>query len=128
MPSSISAFITVSTESAMISRLTSEKCIPSWPMLMPSETEIVPNCSGNPTGRVHTLLGGLRQPVQRQVAGGDLVPTRGHTDLRLVEVLVAHPHRAQHAARGARSRPSVTTELRGFMSAMPAAYPPWAAT
>ena len=48
MPSSISAFITVSTESAMISRLTSEKCIPSWPMLMPSDTEIVPNCRGNP--------------------------------------------------------------------------------
>ena len=29
MPSSISAFMTVSTESAMISRLTREKCMPS---------------------------------------------------------------------------------------------------
>ena len=37
---------TVSTESAMTSRETSEKCMPSWPIEMPSETEIVPNCSG----------------------------------------------------------------------------------
>ena len=45
-PSRRSALITVSTESAMISRLTSEKCMPSWPIEMPSETEIVPNSSG----------------------------------------------------------------------------------
>ena len=36
----------VSTESAMISRLTREKCIPSWPIEMPSETEMVPNSKG----------------------------------------------------------------------------------
>jgi hypothetical protein len=35
--------MTASTESAMISRLTSEKCMPSCPMEIPSETEIVPN-------------------------------------------------------------------------------------
>ena len=46
LPSSRSADITVSTESAMISRLTREKCIPSWPIEMPSETEMVPNSSG----------------------------------------------------------------------------------
>ena len=45
-PSSRSAIITVSTESAMTSRETSEKCIPSWPIAMPSETEMVPNSSG----------------------------------------------------------------------------------
>ena len=45
-PSRRSAFMTVSTESAMTSRLTSEKCIPSWPIEMPSLTEIVPNSSG----------------------------------------------------------------------------------
>ena len=38
--------MTVSTESAMISRLTREKCIPSWPIEMPSLTLIVPNSSG----------------------------------------------------------------------------------
>ncbi len=46
MPSSLSASTTASTESAMISRLTSEKCMPSCPMEMPSETEMVPNSSG----------------------------------------------------------------------------------
>ena len=45
-PSSRSAIITVSTESAITSRETSEKCIPSWPIEMPSETEMVPNSSG----------------------------------------------------------------------------------
>jgi N-acyl-D-amino-acid deacylase len=46
MPSIRSACMTVSTLSAMISRDTSEKCIPSCPMEIPSETEMVPNCSG----------------------------------------------------------------------------------
>ena len=45
-PSRRSACMTVSTESAMTSRLTSEKCMPSWPMEMPSDTEMVPNSSG----------------------------------------------------------------------------------
>ena len=45
-PSRRSACMTVSTESAMMSRLTSEKCMPSWPIEMPSDTEMVPNSSG----------------------------------------------------------------------------------
>ena len=45
-PSRRSACMTVSTESAMTSRETSEKCMPSWPIEMPSETEMVPNSSG----------------------------------------------------------------------------------
>ena len=45
-PSSRSACITVSTLSAITSRETSEKCMPSWPIEMPSDTEIVPNSSG----------------------------------------------------------------------------------
>ena len=32
----------------MTSRETSEKCMPSWPIEMPSETEMVPNCIGKP--------------------------------------------------------------------------------
>ena len=46
LPSRRSACMTVSTESAMTSRLTSEKCIPSCPIEMPSLTLIVPNSSG----------------------------------------------------------------------------------
>ncbi len=45
-PSRRSAIITVSTESAITSRETSEKCMPTWPIAMPSDTEIVPNSSG----------------------------------------------------------------------------------
>ena len=48
MPSRRSAIITVSTLSAITSRETSEKCMPSWPIEIPSETEIVPNSSGYP--------------------------------------------------------------------------------
>src|SRR5699024_11704455 len=43
---------------------------------------------------------GLGQPVQGQVAGGDLVPGAGDADLGLAPVVVAHADRAQHAAGG----------------------------
>ena len=46
IPSSRSACITVSTESAMTSRETSEARMPSWPMAMPSDTAMVLNSSG----------------------------------------------------------------------------------
>ena len=48
----------------------------------------------------HTVLDGLREPVQRQVARRDLVPRRRDADLRLGEVVVAHAYRAQHSAGG----------------------------
>ncbi len=47
-PSKRSACITVSTESAMTSRDTSEARMPSWPIEMPSLTAIVLNSIGNP--------------------------------------------------------------------------------
>ena len=47
-PSSRSANTTASTESVMISRLTSEARMPSWPIEMPSLTVIVPNSIGKP--------------------------------------------------------------------------------
>ena len=45
-PSSRSACMTVSTESAMTSRDTSEARMPSWPMEMPSLTATVTNSIG----------------------------------------------------------------------------------
>jgi hypothetical protein len=45
---------------------------------------------------VHTLLGRLSEPVQRQVARGDLVPRARDADLGLVPVGVAHPDGAEH--------------------------------
>ena len=98
VPSSRSANTTVSTESAMTSRETSEARMPSWPIEMPSETEIVPNSIGKPPACAHALLGRLGQPVQRQVAGRDLVPRRRDADLRLVDVVVGHADGAQHGA------------------------------
>ncbi len=50
-PSSRSPCITHSTESAMISRLTSEARMPSCPIEMPSDTVIVPNSSATPPAR-----------------------------------------------------------------------------
>ncbi len=47
-PSNRSACMTVSTESAMISRLTREARMPSCPIEMPSDTAMVTNSKGNP--------------------------------------------------------------------------------
>ena len=52
----------------MISRLTSEPRIPSWPIEMPSLTAIVMNSIGKPPAAAHALLGPLGQPVERHVA------------------------------------------------------------
>ena len=49
---------------------------------------------------VDAFLGALGEPVEGQVARGDLVPGRGDADLRLLPVLVAHPDGPQHATRG----------------------------
>ena len=46
---------------------------------------------GIPARLAYARLGGLGQPVQREVAGRDLVPGRGDTDLRLGEVVVSMP-------------------------------------
>ncbi len=99
-PSRRSACITTSTLSAITSRDTSEKCMPSWPIEMPSDTEMVPNSIGIAARGEHAVLDGLGQPVQRQVARGDLVPRRADADLRLGEVVVTHAYRAQHSAGG----------------------------
>ena len=40
--------MTVSTESAMISRLTKDALIPSWPIEIPSDTAMVTNSKGKP--------------------------------------------------------------------------------
>ena len=56
---------------------------------------------GTSTAR-KTLVGSLGQPVERKVAGGDLVPRARHADLRFGEVVIAHADRTEHAARGGR--------------------------
>ena len=56
--------MTISTESAMTSRETSEKCMPSWPIEMPSETEIGAELQRVAAAGVHALLRALREAVE----------------------------------------------------------------
>jgi hypothetical protein len=51
-------------------------------------------------GGVDAVLDRLGQSIKRQVARGDLVPAGRDADLRLGEIVVAHPDGAQHAAGG----------------------------
>src|SRR5699024_9742419 len=51
----------------------------------------------SPAG-VHPVLRAVREPVQGEVAGGDLVTGGGDTDLRFAPIRIVHPHGAQHAA------------------------------
>ena len=99
MASKRSACITVSTESQITSRLTSEARIPSWPIEMPSETAIVTNSIGKPPRDANPVFAALGEPVERHVARRHLVPRRRDPDLRLVPVRVGHPDGAQHRPR-----------------------------
>ena len=80
----------------MISRLTSEPRIPSWPIEMPSLIAIVTNSIGKPPASRTPSLAPLGQAVERHVARGDLVPARGHADLGLVPVVVGHADGSEH--------------------------------
>ena len=62
-------------------------------------------------GRPHPVLRPLGEPVEREVAGRDLVPGRGDADLGLGEVLVAHPDGPEHRPRAGAPWPSVTSWL-----------------
>ena len=74
--------------------------MPSWPIEMPSETEMVPNWSGKPPASNDAVLGPQGQPLEREVARRDLVPAGGHADLRLVPVVVRHADGAEHGPGG----------------------------
>ena len=115
IPSKRSAFITVSTESAMISRETSEKCIPSWPIEIPSETEMVPNCIGNPPAAMTPCFDAFAKRSSERLHGVisfqlDAIPICGFTQSSSPIPTARNIPRA-----GARSNPSVTTPERGFI-------------
>ena len=104
MASKRSACMTVSTESAMTSRDTSDARIPSWPIEMPSETAIVTNSNGTPPASRTPSLARLASRSSGRLHGVtsfqlDATPIWG-----LVHVLVGQAHRAQHRrAPGRRS-------------------------
>src|SRR5947209_11425763 len=117
-PSSRSANITVSTESAITSRLTREARMPSWPMEMPSETEIVPNSSGKPPAARTPSFDRLASRSSDRLHGvisfhDDAMPICGLSQSSSVS-----PTARSIARAGARSIPSVTSRLRGLRSGM----------
>ena len=118
IPSKRSACITASTESAITSRETKEKCIPSWPIEIPSETEIVPNCIGNPPASRTPCFEALAKRSKDKLHGvisfhDEAIPICGLTQSSSPIPTARNIPRA-----GARSNPSVTTPERGFMLGM----------
>ncbi|CAB4609112.1 unannotated protein [freshwater metagenome] len=115
IPSRRSACITVSTESAITSRDTNEKCMPSWPIEIPSETEIVPNCIGNPPAAITPFLEAFARRSSERLQGvisfqDDAIPICGLTQSSSPIPTARNIPRA-----GARSNPSVTKPERGFI-------------
>lgn len=118
VPSRRSACTTVSTESAMTSRDTREKCIPSWPMEMPSETEMVPNSIGNPPAACTPCLLAPASRCNDRLHGvisfhDDATPIWG-----LAKSSSPMPTARSMPRAAARSIPSVTSLLRGLRSVM----------
>src|SRR5438477_782737 len=113
-PSNRSACIIVSTESAMTSLLTSEARMPSWPMEIPSDTAIVTNSSGKPpAARTPSLALSARR--SRGMLQGvtsfqdEATPTWGFS-----QSSSRMPTARSMARAGARSKPCVTSGLRGL--------------
>ena len=91
-----SACITHSTESAMISRLTSEARMPSWPIEMPSLTAIVVNSSGKPPAARTPSLARLASRSSGMLQGVTSFQDEATADLRLAPVVVGHADGPQH--------------------------------
>ena len=130
MPSNRSACITASTESAIISRDTNEKCIPSCPIEIPSETEIVPNCIGKPPAAVTPFLDALANRSNERLHGvisfqEDAIPIWA-----FLKSSSCIPTARSIPRAGALSKPSVTKPdlgfilLGGFFSLMRLVYCP----
>ena len=99
MASKRSACITISTESAITSRETSDARMPSCPIEMPSETAMVTNSKGTPPASRTATFARLARRSSGRLHGRDFVPARRHTDLGLDHVVVGEAHGAQHRAR-----------------------------
>src|SRR5665648_1294290 len=115
-PSRRSACITISTLSAMVSRLTREKCIPSWPIEMPSETEMVANSSGNPPAACTPFLAALASRSSDRLQGVISFQELATPIWGLAKSSSPIPTARSMPRAAVASRPSVTWRLRGLMS------------
>ena len=95
-PSKRSACITVSTESAMTSRLTSDARIPSWPIEMPSDTAMVANSIGKPPASRTPTLERLASRSSGRLHGVTSFHDDATRHLRLAPVVVGHADGPQH--------------------------------
>ena len=114
-PSNRSACITVSTESAMTSRLTSEARMPSWPMEMPSETAMVTNSKGKPPAPRTPSLARLARRSRGRLQGVTSFHDEATPIWGLSQSSSVMPMARSMARAGARVGPSVTSWLRGLI-------------
>ena len=89
--------------------------MPSWPIEMPSETEIVPNSSGKPPAACTPSLARLASRSRERLQGvisfhDDATPICG-----LSQSSSPMPTARSMARAGALASPSVTSRLRGFI-------------
>ncbi|CAB4767588.1 unannotated protein [freshwater metagenome] len=114
-PSKRSACITVSTLSQITSRLTNDARMPSWPMLMPSLTVIVPNSRATPPASRTPILARAARRFSETLHGvtsfhEDAIATCGFTQSSSPK-----PTARNIARDAAFCIPSVTSRLRGLI-------------
>src|SRR3954452_14135199 len=115
VPSKRSACTTHSTESAMTSRDTSEARIPSWPIEMPSLTAMVTNSSGKPPASFTPSFDRLARRSSGTLQGVTSFQLDAMPTCALPKSASVMPTARSIARAGARSMPSVTSWLRGFI-------------
>ena len=99
----------------MISRLTSEPRMPSWPIEMPSLTAIVTNSSGNPPASRTPSFARFASRSSGMLHGVTSFQLDATPTCALPQSPSVMPTARNIARAGARSMPSVTSWLRGFM-------------
>ena len=114
MPSNRSAIITDSTLSAISSRVGSEKCIPSWPIAMPSLTAIVVNSRGKPPPACTPSLLAFASRSSGRLHGVTSFQELATPICGLSKSPSVMPMARSIPRAAAFSRPSVTSRLRGL--------------
>jgi hypothetical protein len=110
--------ITHSIESAMISRLTSEPRMPSWPIEMPSLMAMVTNSIGKPPASRTPSLHRLARRSRGRLQGVTSFQLEATPTCGLSQSASVMPTARSMARAPARSIPSVTSRLRGLRSVM----------
>ena len=96
------ASATVSTESAISSRLASEYFMPAWFMAMPSQTPMVVHSKGDAARHADACFDGIGDLPQVHVAGDRFVERVDDADEGFLELIIVQAQGAQQrTVRGA---------------------------